>query len=71
MDEMTIVSKFTTSIISKLLKASIKKKIGYDIDIKLNEIRAVVANGKTSVHLDVDACMNADEMNKLVSHILQ
>lgn len=71
MDEMTIVSKFTTSIISKLLKASIKKKIGYDIEIKLNEIRAVVANGKASVHLDVDACMNADEMNKFVSHILQ
>lgn len=71
MDEMTIVSKFTTSIISKLLKVFIKKKIGYDIEIKLNEIRAVVANGKANVHLDVDACMNADEMNKLVSHILQ
>ena len=33
MDEMKIVSKFTTNMISKLVKMVLRKKLGYDIDI--------------------------------------
>ena len=35
MDEMKIVSKFTTNMISKLVKMVLRKKLGYDIDIQL------------------------------------
>lgn len=46
MDEMKIVSKFTTGMISKLLKMMLRKKLGYDIDIKLNEVTAKIDDGK-------------------------
>lgn len=39
MDEMKIVSKFTTNVISKLVKMVLQKKLGYDVDIQLNEIK--------------------------------
>lgn len=69
MDEMKIVSKFTTSMISKLLKMMLRKKLGYDIDIKLNGVTAKVDNGKTHIHLDVDAELEKDELTKILKNI--
>lgn len=66
MDEMNIVSKFTTSIISKLAKVMIKKKLGYDVHIKINEIKITNADGETHVHLDVDAGLEKDELMKIL-----
>ena len=35
MDEMNIISKFTTALVSKAAKVTIKKKLGVDMDIWL------------------------------------
>ena len=69
MDEMKIVSKFTTSMISKLLRMMLRKKLGYDVDIKLNEVTAKVDNGKTHIHLDVDAELEKVELTKILKNI--
>lgn len=69
MDEVRIVSKFTRSVISKLLKMTLHKKLGYNIDIQLNEVNATVADGKTHVHLDVDAELDKDELIKILKGI--
>ncbi len=69
MDEMRIVSKFTTGMISKLLKLALRKKLGYDIDIRLNEVTAKVDNGKTHIHLDVDAELEKDELTKILKNV--
>lgn len=69
MDEMKIVSKFTTSMISKLLRMMLRKKLGYDVVIKLNEVTAKVDNGKTHIHLDVDAELEKDELTKILKNI--
>ena len=55
MDEMRIVSKFTRGIISKAIKMVIRKKTGYNVDIQLNEAITTINDGKTHLHLDVDA----------------
>ena len=55
MDEMRIVSKFTRGIISKAVKMVVHKKTGYDVDIQLNEVTTIITDGKTHLHLDVDA----------------
>ena len=65
MDEMKIVSKFTRGIISKALKMVIHKKTGYDIDIQLNEVTTTIADGKTHLHVDVDAEIGKDVTNDL------
>lgn len=66
---MKIGSKFTTSIISKLVNMVIRKKFGYDVNLKLNEVNATVIDGKTHVHLDVDAELDKEELTKILNSI--
>lgn len=54
MDEMKIVSGFTTTLVSKLLRFALRKKLGYDIHIQLNTLEATIKDGKTHVHIDAD-----------------
>ena len=69
MDEMKIGSKFTTGILSKLITMLIRKKFGYDVELKLNEVNVTVIDGKTHVHLDVDAELEKDELMKILKNI--
>ena len=69
MDEMRIVSKFTKGIISKALKMVVNKKTGYNVDIQLNEITTTINDGKTHLHLDVDAELEKDELIKILKSI--
>ena len=64
---MKIGSKFTTGIISKLVSMVIRKKFGYDVQLRLNEVTATVNDGKTHVHLDVDAELTKEELNKILA----
>jgi len=47
MDEMNIISKFTTALVSKVAKVIIKKKLGVDMDIWLKEMKVTVNDGNT------------------------
>lgn len=69
MDEMKIVSKFTTNMISKLVKMVLRKKLGYNIDIQVNEIKTTITDGKTHVHLDVDAELEKEELMNILKKI--
>ena len=69
MDEMRIVSKFTRGIISKAIKMVIRKKTGYNIDIQLNEAITTVNDGKTHLHLDVDAELDKDELMSILKSV--
>lgn len=69
MDEVKIVSKFTRSVISKLIKAMLHKKLGYNVDIQLNGVNATIMDGKTHVHLDIDAELDKDELVKILKNI--
>lgn len=69
MDEMRIVSKFTRGIISKALKMVVHKKSGYNVDIQVNEITTTVNDGKTHLHVDVDAELERDELIKILKSI--
>lgn len=69
MDEMMIGSKFTTSIISKLIGLAIRKKFGYDIKLNLNTVNATVVDGKTHIRLDVGAELEKDELMKILKSI--
>lgn len=69
MDEMRIVSKFTRGIISKALKMVVRKKSGYNVDIQVNEITTTINDGKTHLHVDVDAELEKDELIKILKSI--
>ena len=69
MDEMKIVSKFTTNMISKLVKMVLRKKLGYNIDIQVNKKKPTITDGKTHVHLDVDAELEKEELMNILKKI--
>lgn len=66
MDEVKIVTGFTRGIISKIIRTLIRKKTGVDPNIILNNIEISVCEGKTHVHLDVDAELSKEELTKIL-----
>ncbi len=66
MDEMNIISKFTTALVSKVAKVIIKKKLGVDMDIWLKEMKIAINDGTTHAHLDIDVELSKEELKKLL-----
>lgn len=69
MDEMKITSGFTRGIISKLVRSALRKKFGWDIDLELNAIEATVIDGKTHIHLDLDAKIEKEELLNILKTV--
>ena len=66
MDEMKIVSGFTRGLIGKILRSTLKKKLGWDVDLQLNAITATVIDGKTHLHIDLDANLEKEELMNII-----
>ena len=68
MDELKIAinSAFMKRIVKTVLSKAIEKKLGYKIDIQINEIKADVTGGLVKLHLDMDGQMTTDELRKLL-----
>ena len=69
MDELKITSKIMTKIISKGIAMVIKKKLGYNVDIQIHEIRATVNDGKVHVYLNADGDVDIKEFKKFTKSI--
>lgn len=69
MDEVKIVSGFTKGLISKLLRTVLRKKTGCDVNLQLNDFNIAISDGKTHVHLDLDAELEKDELIKLLKNV--
>ena len=68
MDELKIAinSALMKRIIKTVLSKVIEKKLGYKIDIQVNEIKADVTGGMVKLHLDIDGQISTDELSKLL-----
>lgn len=68
MDELKIAinSAFMKRIIKTVLSKVIEKKLGYKIDIQINEIKADVTGGVVNFHLDIGGQTTTDELSKLL-----
>lgn len=69
MDELKITSKIMTKIISKGIAMAIKKKLGYNVDIQVYEIRATVNDGKAHVYLNAEGDVDINEFKKFTKVI--
>lgn len=69
MDEMRISSKFARAIISKLLRTMVKKKLGYDADIQLNEFLVTIDDGRVHAHVSADADLAKEEFTKILQTV--
>lgn len=66
---MKIQSKFMTGLVSRIVKKVLRTKLSCEVDIQLNEFRTTVIDDKTHVHLDLDADLTKEELNKLLKTI--
>ncbi len=66
MDKLEIGSKIVKGVISKLIKMAVKKKFGYEVDVRIEELNAVIIDGKAHIHLNADAQMSKDELMKAI-----
>ena len=69
MDELKITSKIMTKIISKGIAMVIKKKLGYNIEIQVHEIRVIVNDGKAHVYLNAEGDVDINEFKKFTKSI--
>lgn len=67
---MKIQSAFMTRFVSKLLRTILRKKLGYDVDIQINNVKVNVSDGKASIHLDADAEVEANELMKILKNVV-
>lgn len=69
MDEMKIETSFMKKIMARLIKKAIRKKLGYDIDIHLNELFATVIDGIAHIHFNIDAELDKTEFTKIMEDV--
>ena len=71
MDELKLKlsTKFMRGIVANLVSKAIAKKVGYNIDILLNEIEVKNENGKIHLHIDADAEVENSEFIRMLKSI--
>lgn len=52
-----------------MITKAIQKKLGYKVDIQLNELSAEAVNGQAQLHVNVDAKLDSDEFKKILESI--
>ena len=71
MDELKLKlsTKFMRGIVANLVSKAIAKKVGYNIDILLNEIEVKNEGGKIRLHIDADAEIENSEFVRMLKSI--
>lgn len=65
-DEVRFESEFIRNIISKLLARLLWKKLDCSAEIRLHEAEIKICEGRTSIHLNIDAEMENSELMQLL-----
>lgn len=71
MDElkMKLSTKFMRGIVAKLISKAIYKKLGYEIDIQINEIEIRTEDGKIHLYTSVEADMKNEDFKNAIKSI--
>lgn len=72
MDElkMKLSTKFMRSIVSKLIAKAIYKKIGYKVDVQLNDLDISVIDGDANINANVEVKINNEEFMKIMKSMI-
>lgn len=67
--KLKLSTKFMRGMVASLISKALNKKLGYNIDILLNEIEVKNENGKIHLHIDADAEVENGEFVKILKSI--
>lgn len=66
---LKLSTKFMKGIMAKIISRNIYKKLGYRIDIQLNDVQVDMIDGDVKIHINADTKMNKTEFDRLVKKI--
>lgn len=66
MDVIKIVSKVAKDILNMFLSKIIKRKTGYEIDIKFDDLTFETVNGRVYLDARINAEMDGDEFERMM-----
>lgn len=68
MDHMVIRTGFMKNLIAKIMKRTIKKKLGYEVDLDISDLEVTFddGTGKAVIHLNAKATMDKTELKKMM-----
>lgn len=66
---LKLSTKFMKGIVAKIMSKKLYKKLGYKIDIQLNDVQIDMVNGDVKLHIDVDIKMNKTEFERLMEEL--
>ena len=67
--KIKLPNKIMRGIVTKIIKKSIAKKFGYDIDIRIEELEIKNENGRVYLHLNADAETSSEEFTDIVNKL--
>lgn len=67
--KLKLSTKFMRGMFASLISRALNKKLGYNIDILLNEIEVRNEDGKIHLHIDADAEVENGEFVKILKSI--
>lgn len=70
MDMLKISSKFMKGVLNLCLSKMIQKKLGYNIDILINDLNMEVRDGKVYLHVDANGEIKEEEFTKIMKSII-
>lgn len=71
MDEMKLKlsTRFMRGVASKLIARLIYKKLGYKVDIQINDLDVNVIDGDTNINTNVEIKLKSEEFMKIMKDI--
>lgn len=66
---LKLSTKFMKGIVAKIISKKVYKKLGYKIDIQLNDVQIDTINGDVRLHVDVDTKMGRTEFERLMEEL--
>lgn len=66
---LKLSTKFMKGIVAKIISRKVYKKLGYKIDIQLNDVQIDMVDGDVKIHVDVDTQMNKTEFERLMEEL--
>lgn len=67
--KLSLSNGYVKNVVTKLLSKVIYKKLGYKIDIQLNDIEITTADGAVHIHADINGYVDKDEFKKIVKSV--
>lgn len=68
MDELklSLGPDFLRSLLAKVIRKQIRKKLGCDVDILIKEVHMTSSNGRVTLHIDADAETTTEDIIKMI-----